>query len=241
MAVIDITTSQQVVISYEVAAVRERIFAFVIDMILLLMMYFAFVLIATQIMGFEDSNLFYWMIFILISFYSLGWELLMDGQSPGKRAVGIKVMNMNGMEPSLNSYLLRWAFRLVDIWLTVGALAVLIISAGNKGQRVGDIVANTTVIRMGSKQNVTLRQLEGLKNAVSYEPKYPGVTSFSEEEMILLKEVMDRAARHRNRAHNEALALACSKAAEKLSLSQVPANHLAFLRDLITDYVALSR
>jgi uncharacterized RDD family membrane protein YckC len=143
MAVIDITTSQQVVISYEVAAVRERIFAFVIDMILLLMLYFAFVLIATQIMGFEDSNLFYWIIFLFISFYSLGWELMLDGQSPGKRAVGIKVMNMNGLEPSLNSYLLRWAFRLVDIWLTLGALAVLIISAGNKGQRVGDIVANT--------------------------------------------------------------------------------------------------
>jgi hypothetical protein len=97
------------------------------------------------------------------------------------------------------------------------------------------------VIRIGNKQNITLLQLEGLKNADMYEPKYPGVSLFSEQEMILLKEVMDRAARHRNKAHQQALELACTKAAEKLSLQSVPDNKLAFLRELITDYVALSR
>ena len=238
---IDITTSQQVVITYELASVRDRILAFFLDTIVLLGLYLGIFFIFGVIGGMQDSNLFYWVAFLVMSFYSLFWELLLNGQSPGKRSLGIQVIHVNGLEPSLNSYLLRWAFRTIDIWFTLGSVAVMSISAGARGQRLGDIVANTTVVRTANRQDVRMEQLEQLNSRSNYEPKYTGVHAFREEQMLLVKEVLDRYLKYRNTAHREALEMTAAKLAEQLGLEKIPDDLVEFLKRVIKDYVAVSR
>jgi len=241
MSNIDISTSQKVVISFETANIRERITAFMIDMILLVLLLFVLFWIVFEVFDANESWGTYLLMFIPISFYSLFSELLMDGQSPGKRALGIKVVNINGLEPSLNDYLIRWSFRLVDIWFTLGAVAIMMIGAGDKGQRLGDMIANTTVIRKNNKTLIRLEQLESLKSIQDHDLSYKYANAFTEDEMMLVKEVLDRYSRFRNAAHKDALNLVAQRAAEKLRLDEVPGDKIKFLKTLIKDYIALSR
>jgi hypothetical protein len=74
-------------------------------------------------------------------------ELLMGGQTPGKRITNIRVTKLDGTAPKPADYLLRWACGLIDFIFLFGATATIIIATGGKGQRLGDIVAGTFVVR----------------------------------------------------------------------------------------------
>ena len=56
-------------------------------------------------------------------------------------------MRLDGREPGLSDYLLRAVFHLVDSILSAGIVAAILVSTSAKNQRLGDLTANTTVIR----------------------------------------------------------------------------------------------
>jgi uncharacterized RDD family membrane protein YckC len=73
-------------------------------------------------------------------------ELLMRGQSPGKRIAGVRVVTMNGGVPGVGAVLIRNIFRLIDclpILYLVG-LAATLISA--QRVRIGDMAAGTMLV-----------------------------------------------------------------------------------------------
>src|SRR5690606_21050190 len=76
------------------------------------------------------------------------FEILMNGQSPGKRQMKIKVVSLDGSSPTIGGYLMRWLFRLVEVFMLRGAVAMVTIAANGKGQRLGDIAAGTTVVKL---------------------------------------------------------------------------------------------
>ena len=241
MANIDISTSQQVDVAFEVADVRDRILAFIIDMILLVVVYLVLMFLSLELLGTDDGPLLYLILYFIAAFYSLIAELLMNGQSPGKRAMAIRVVNRNGLEPTMTDYMIRWSFRLIDIWLTLGVVAIMLISAGGKGQRLGDVVAGTCVIRTQNRYTVRLEQLEQMQNAEGYVATYPTAVQCSEAEMLLVKEVLDRSRRFRNKAHREALEMTAEKISRRMNLSSTPSDKRLFLTQVLQDYVALSR
>jgi uncharacterized RDD family membrane protein YckC len=85
-------------------------------------------------------------IFVPVVFYDLLFEMLNNGQSPGKMILKIRVVNVDGTTPSSSSYLIRWLFRLVDFSMTEGFLAIIMVAITRKSQRLGDLLAGTTVI-----------------------------------------------------------------------------------------------
>jgi uncharacterized RDD family membrane protein YckC len=238
---IDILTSQNVTINYELATLRDRIFAFIIDMIVLLIGSLLIRLVISIIFGSLEIYAYYLIYVPCFTFYSLISEILMDGQTLGKKALGIKVVKIDGIEPSLNDYLIRWAFRAIDIVLTLGAVACMLISSSVKGQRLGDIIANTTVIKTAPEQKIFLNDILSIRSLTNYQPVYPQVKQFTEHDMLLLKEVMDRYNRHRNSAHEAAMVQALTIVKEKLNIENIPSDKIGFIRTLIKDYVAMSR
>ena len=75
------------------------------------------------------------------TFYSLIFEIAMNGQTPGKYLNKIRVVKIDGSKPTLGSYLTRWLLRIIDIWFFTGSVAVFTILFNGKGQRLGDIAA----------------------------------------------------------------------------------------------------
>jgi hypothetical protein len=122
--------------------------------------------------------------------YHLLMEVFCNGQSLGKMAMGIKVMDMNGNEASFSQYLLRWLFRLVDMLMTLGAAAVLSSALSKYNQRLGDMVAGTVVIDKKYKTNINETIYLDMDND-RYEPVFPEVMKLSDRDINGIRNLLD--------------------------------------------------
>jgi len=101
--------------------------------------------------------------FVLQIGYGIGCEWLWRGQTVGKRALRLRVIDAQGLRLQLSQVVLRNLLRCVDILpacYMVGGLTALL---NQRGQRLGDFVANTVVTRQPRFAEPNLEQLESGK------------------------------------------------------------------------------
>jgi len=237
---IEINTTQNVSIQYQLAQWWERGIAFVIDFIVMVMAYY--VIIMFTAIGGASSEYFYILTALpLFLFYSLFFEIFNNGRSIGKLALGIKVVKIDGKQPTLREYFLRWAFRIIDIYFSAGLVASLLISSSRNAQRLGDSLANTTVIKLNPSISLDLPGLLKMHAKRSSEVTYPQVLRLSEEQVMLIDRVLKAYAKNPNQAHTEAVNRLLVKVMEKLDLQNKPPKTIKFLKTLINDFVILTR
>jgi len=86
--------------------------------------------------------------FVLDWGYHAGFEWRSNGQTPGKRLVGLRVMSDRGLRLTLAQAVVRNLFRLIDglpvLYLLGGCVAAL----EEHGRRLGDLAAGTVVVRV---------------------------------------------------------------------------------------------
>src|SRR6185295_16998115 len=107
MQTIEINTTQNVVIEYELSDLKDRVLAFIIDAFIL---YISIMLLSALYHGIFEGGSEYFYYFVLIPvfvFYSPIMEYFMKGQSPGKKAMNIKVVKLTGEEADVTAYLAR--------------------------------------------------------------------------------------------------------------------------------------
>ena len=183
-----IETAQNVNISQNVGGVGERVLAFLIDY-LLIIGYIIFASIALGAIGIDND--YEWVIYMTVGLpifcYSLLWETFWNGRSPGKAAMKLRVVRLDGSKPAFSNYLIRWLVRIVDITITWGSLALVTVLLNGRGQRLGDIAAATTVIT--EKKTISLSQTLVVDIPEGYQPKYPQVTVFTDAEMSTIKKL----------------------------------------------------
>ncbi len=187
---IRIETAQNVAIDYEIASIGDRLLAYMVDaLIVLALAIFLGTLSAMSI--FPDS----WGRYALFLFLGVAWlydlvfEVFMDGQTPGKRSRAIKVVKVDGTQPGIGSYFLRWIIRPIDITLTYGCVAIIAILWNEKGQRVGDIAAGTTVVKL--KQRVDLKDTIFTRVEDDYVVKIPQVDKLTDKDIAIIKDVLN--------------------------------------------------
>jgi uncharacterized RDD family membrane protein YckC len=242
VANVEILTSQNVPIQYELAPLRDRFFAWALDLIILVAIITAVSVLASyafSIFGFNKVWMFVLYPFLLL--YHPLFEVLMDGQTPGKRMVGLKVMKLNGREPTISDYLIRWVFRLVDITLSMGGVGALLISTTDRQQRLGGLLSDTIVVRIRPTRSVLLQDILNMHATGPDEFEFPGVTRFTETDMLLMKSVVEEYERHPNAAHKQAFEEMISHVSLELGLEKAPLDGKGFVRQLIREYVALTR
>ena len=245
MKTIDVKTTQNVTITYELAEVRDRIFAFLIDLVIMiagyLILYWILNLLADENDLSAATFFFYTLIILPIMFYSLWSEVLMDGQSVGKKALRIKVIKMDGRPPRFSDYLSRWIFRLLDIYLCFGVIATILSASSDFAQRLGDVASNTAVVKIGNRNFISLNEILKIDSRQNYEPLYPGISNFREEDILLIKQSIDRYQRYRNAAHKKAILVLVENLKKKLGIEEEITEHIKFLKTLIKDYIVLTR
>ncbi|WP_158825262.1 RDD family protein [Mucilaginibacter lacusdianchii] len=193
MQTITITTSQNIDIDYEVAGLGERILAYLIDGGIFMALYFLGVIIAVATASVAASSIGYIIAiavyFGLYVFYDLVCEIFMNGQSLGKRVMKIKVVSLDGGQPTIGQYLLRWLFRIVDVTITSGVCALITVAVSDKSQRVGDMVAGTTLIKTNPRTKMDSIAFMPA-GQTDYEPVYKEVTQLNDKEVALIHEVI---------------------------------------------------
>lgn len=226
-----IETAQNIQIAQNVANLGDRILAFVIDVLIIIAYEFVMFIIMGQL-KIDSGQL--WVLILVFGLppflYHLILETLNNGQSIGKAAMRIRVVKLDGTRPQLSNYLLRWLLRLVDIKLTSGACALFTILLNDKGQRLGDIAAKTTVI--SEKQKINLNDGLLIDLPEDHSPIYPQVTVFSDRDMQTIKDLFHRARKQQNYQVIDTLA---EKTASLMTITP-KGNTVDFLEQVIKDY-----
>lgn len=243
MKSIEIKTTQNVSISYELASLGSRVMAWFIDLVI----QFMAMVILSFLMGFLGIGMtgMYVYVYLLIMpvffFYSLAWEWLRSGQSPGKMALRIRVIRADGEQLNLFDCLIRWSFRMVDIWLSLGAIAAVLINSTDRAQRLGGMLSNTVVVRLNSRLQINLDDILRIRSSENYSPSYPEIRLMNEEDMLVIKHLLERASKFPNTAHKQAINLAAERLRLAVGLDKTPENAVEFLNTCIRDYIVLTR
>ncbi|PTQ99510.1 putative RDD family membrane protein YckC [Mucilaginibacter yixingensis] len=204
MQTVRIRTSQNIDIDYEVAGLGDRILAHIIDTgviaafgyILYYIVIFTVLLSpgvlkssGSGVAGIPVSIIVILIVFTtLAAFYDLVAEIFFNGQSLGKFAMKIRVVSLNGARPGTGQFFLRWVFRLLDLGITVGIGALIAVAMSEKKQRIGDMVAGTTLIK--TQPRTQLDELYFLAPEDDYTPILPEVGNLTDNEISLIHEVI---------------------------------------------------
>jgi uncharacterized RDD family membrane protein YckC len=246
MKTISFTTAQYVKIDYELAPAAYRVVASFIDFIAMMIYLLIMNMFLNDHNVFEVTNteLVFSVLLIRLPWllYSPIIEYFTNGRSLGKYIMGIRVVKANGETAGLREYFTRWVFRVVDIWIGgFGFLAILLAGTTEKRQRLGDIMANTVVIRTKDTQIYSLRDVLNIKSQENHEPTYPAVTRFSDEDMLLIKNTIIRVQRYPNDANKNFAIQLANETASLIGLPETPAKRMEFLKTVLQDYVVLTR
>jgi len=85
--------------------------------------------------------------FAVIWGYYIVAELVTDGRSPGKRAVGLRVVRTDGLPIGLSESVIRNLVRVVDFLPGVYGVGMVAVMATARSQRLGDLAAGTIVVK----------------------------------------------------------------------------------------------
>jgi len=246
MQIVKITTTQNIDIEYAVASLSERIAARFIDYAIFFSVYM--VIAATLVGVYADeinagrgpfrSAQFVIMICIWLGFcvlYDLLTEVFLNGQSLGKRFVKIRVISLTGTRPGIGQYLLRWFFRIIDFGLTMGAAAVVTVTFSDKKQRIGDMVAGTTVIKTAPLNRFS--DLVFHSPEEGYKPTYKEVVQLTDRDVTLIHDVIRNFRMTRNSNLVYRLALRIKKYLNVNYPEEI--NEYQFLEIVLNDYNSL--
>ncbi len=236
MSKIEIRTAHNIRIQYNLATVWDRILSFAID-VFLLVIYISFVGILAS-----SSTIFYYIfIFPVVGFYHLFAEMFFNGQSIGKKMLRIRVVSLQGQNPKKQDFLLRWAFRLVDITLTAGTCAIILILSGARNQRIGDLLSNTTVIKLEGDRTSSLSAIKQIGGR-DYVVKFPALRSYNDRDMLLVKQALIRFQKHPTDDNRQLINMLAKDLATflKLDIKQMGSKS-KFLKQVLEDYIFLTR
>ena len=268
MAVIKVPTNFNIDVEFEIPEFYRRLISLVIDMVVL----FFYYKIAREILvsvvsnsDLSDTDTMYdlygvWMLLLLpMLLYHVVMEITMNGQSVGKKIMGIKVVNENGGRPSISQFLIRWMLR--DIWffflpaiglqsVSVGKKGegnfivimmllyfiseIVLVVSSKKGQRIGDILAKTILIRINTQSDI--EDTVFIDVADSYVPSFPQIMQLSDKDINAIKSILETA-RKKDDFHMAETASNKIKSHLKIESTMPPFD---FLDVLLKDYNYLS-
>lgn len=155
-------------------------------------------------------------------FYSLWTEYFFNGQTFGKMICKIRVVKLNGYKAGFQEYFIRWAFRFIDFWTGLfmllfmipffgqqialilafmmlygsGLVAVISILRTKNSQRIGDIIAGTTVLKLKEKHSINITILEEIQE--TYKPTYNQVIKLTDNDARIIKDTFIAARNNRD-------------------------------------------
>ena len=212
MANIEINTVFNINLEFESAPLGKRIIAYAIDFLVLAgyLMLMKTLLYDAMSMRTKDAMGFDMLIISLpMLLYPLITENMMNGQTIGKRLMHIRVISMDGGEPTFSQYIFRWITRFFEwpfvfgyIYGGIGAISmyamltgfaglgvVIIIAVTKYQQRLGDILAGTVVVNAKTDLSVNDTVFRHVLSN-NYQVMFPQVMQLSDNDINTIKTVL---------------------------------------------------
>jgi uncharacterized RDD family membrane protein YckC len=258
MPLVQIETPFNIGLEFEIAEAYKRLLAYAIDFCILLLYFISMKYLyygGFNLTGIQSLKSFMGLDILTISIpmllYSLVCEVMMHGQTIGKKILNIRIISLSGGEPSLSQYTIRWIFKVFEwpfffgytffslqsiagyIIITAfgGLVALIYIAVSKKNQRLGDIAANTVVINTVSPFSVKDTVFMEISDQ-NYTVTFPQVLRLSDRDINTIKNVV-------NLYHKEQNSETCDRLAWKVQdvlQIQTGMYSINFLETLLADY-----
>ena len=264
MAAIKVPTSFNIDVEFEIPEFYRRLIALLIDFLIEYFYFriaLEFYKSIARGSNFMDADTSYnlqalvVLLFLPLLIYHVVLEITMNGQSVGKKIMSLRVVNENGGRASISQFLIRWLLR--DIWFLLlfgiglqgsGAESVFIILAviaffiteivlvvsSKKGQRIGDILAHTILIRTNRQSSIEETVFQEV--ADNYTPSFPQIMQLSDRDINAIKSILETA---RKKGDVDMAASASEKIKTHLKID-TSLSPFEFLDILLKDYNYLS-
>jgi len=203
MAIITIGTPFNIDLEFKIAAFNKRLLAWVTDIVIICLYFYMMLHFIYPVFGMGEAISTvagFFIIIIPVLLYQLTCELLLNGQTIGKMAAGIKVIDMDGREPTWGQYIIRWVLCMGNLFVYSIPLVIIqypaaiigflllylpdflcvIISA--KSQRIGDLAAGTVVIDKNYVANINETIYLEIENK-NYQPVFPQVMRLTDRDI----------------------------------------------------------
>jgi uncharacterized RDD family membrane protein YckC len=269
MAAIKVPTSFNIDVEFEIPEFYRRLIALLIDIVI----QFCYFKIAIEIYDsirrhadFSNTNTsnnleaIGVLLFLPLFIYHIVLEITMNGQSIGKKIMGLRVVHENGGRSAVSQFLIRWLLRVSDVWIVVlvlflaldpdfrnpetafivlGALAFLItdivlVVSSKKSQRIGDILARTILIR--TNRSASIEETVFQEVADDYTPSFPQIMQLSDRDINAIKSILETA---RKKGDLDMATAASDKIKTHLKIDSTM-SPFEFLDILLKDYNYLS-
>ena len=151
---VEIETPEQVVFSYTIAGIGSRAAAAIVDYLMMAVIAFVvFIIFSALLSGSEREARGWGMAAMILFLFALNWgyfvlfEAIWDGQTPGKRQLGIRVVQDGGYSVSFAASAVRNLARMIDMLPGMYAIGIASAAMSKSGKRLGDMLAGTIVVQ----------------------------------------------------------------------------------------------
>lgn len=203
---LDVRTPESVALTYQLAGLGSRFLAVALDMLLqaavATALLFGFVLAAARLAvrahplapaaekvaeAFAIALLIA-LVFTIFFGYFIAFEALWNGQTPGKKVLGIRVVRDGGYPVDFGASLVRNLIRVGELIVGSYVLSAIAMLLSPENKRLGDIAAGTIVVRDARLSVPDLARATVLQP----EPVYGATRYLSGDERSIVKRFLQR-------------------------------------------------
>jgi uncharacterized RDD family membrane protein YckC len=251
---IEFETPENIRVSYQLAGLGSRFIAWIIDQLLLtlllLLVFLVLVLTGTggglfhkidkTIKGGDTSQIIYYAFGIYVLFIGLSTfiyygclELLMHGQTPGKRKMQVRVVKAGGFALDGTSIFVRTIFRVIDHVPLFWVIPFI----SKQSQRLGDFAAGTIVVSSRPAELNTLRDtlLSRPSDSVRFRFSSQALSSLRPVDFEATEKILERWSSLQDYEREDLGRRVCNAFADRMKIPQPdPELRQNFLEDLLT-------
>ena len=249
---VEFISAQHVKIEFEMASVLQRGLAYVLDTAIgyVYLIIVMLSLIDSVRLAYSDMDVLVGLFILLVNLpivlYKPMMEYFFNGQTLGKMAMGIRM--------AIRDIFVRWVMRGEFFWISlvsnpafiglipfISAIDLLVASMTPLRQRVGDMMVSVIAIRTRPNRTFTLKEVLSRQTEVEYVPTFEKCITFTDEDMMYLKKVIEQYKKFKEPEVKELLDQVTLKTQQRLEIEEPIKDQIKFLETVLKDYVQLTR
>jgi uncharacterized RDD family membrane protein YckC len=261
MSIITIGTPFNIDLEFKVAAFSKRLSAWAIDITVICFYYYIMLRFISPLFYKSEAISSAAELLVIVApvlLYQLSMELFVNGQTLGKMVAGIKVIDIEGREPTWGQYFIRWILCIGNLYIYVipyliGSMIYrnagqnialmfflmivylpdfLSVIISEKSQRIGDFAAGTVVIDKNYKPDINETIYLEIEDK-TYKPLFPEVMRLTDRDINGIRNLINMKGASKDTEHY------IVDVAQKIKLVLGVESDLHptdFLRQLLQDY-----
>lgn len=230
---VTLQTPESVELEYTLAGIGNRSLALIIDytalFVTLIVFWIVWGIVSIQLVEVLNNvnNLGLWLLaialllnFLIYAGYFVFFEVVWQGQTPGKRYAKIRVICDDGRRVGLQQATLRALLRLLDEYLFIG---VFLIIFSKKEKRLGDILAGTLVIQeeyLAAAMNFPIS--EPAKQLANQLPQMANISLLLPDDFATIRDYLQRRSGMTTKAKGDLSLQMARQVRNKIHLENLP-------------------